>query len=81
MRWKSKVISENGRSFRIRRKFCLLPLTVNGEVIWLEWVIVKEEFRRGFIDSPEIPYLSWKVDEIIDGYEEQEGQRTRQSKV
>lgn len=40
MRWKNK---QNG-DIRIKEKFILFPITLDGETRWLEWVKLEEKY-------------------------------------
>jgi len=66
MRWYKPV---NGDTI-IKKKFAILPIEINNEVRWLEWVTVKYEF----INNQVIKYkgewcrvTGWIMTEFIDG--------------
>lgn len=40
MRW----YAPNRGDFRVIKKFAILPITINGETRWLEWVRIRQEF-------------------------------------
>ena len=40
MRWYKPEMGE----VRIIKKFAILPITINGETRWLEWVKIRQKF-------------------------------------
>ena len=56
MRWKHP---KNGDR-KIKRKFALLPIAINYETRWLEWVNIEYEYYDGIFDS------YWIADRFID---------------
>ncbi len=65
MRWKTKVDPKVG-DITVKKKFALFPTEVNEYTIWLEYYIVKYEYKRFYdtiaeLNNPDLPtpYSEW----------------------
>lgn len=56
MKWKHPKDGDR----KIKRKFALLPITINYETRWLEWVNVEYEYCQ------EIFFSYWAANKFID---------------
>lgn len=69
MRWKKP----EDRAEKIKRKFAILPITIDAETRWLEWVTVKYVYhdgtlRRDWTTNTFYHLYGWYKEEFIDDY-------------
>lgn len=67
MRW----TMPNSGDIKIKRKFALLPIEIDKEVRWLEWVTIQYKFSDGeiqFDPNTHLPHRSygWSIEKFID---------------
>lgn len=67
MRWQNPKHGD----VRIKKKFALLPIEINGENRWLEWVKIKYVYHYGTVfrekrDHGYYRYYGWRAEEFID---------------
>lgn len=67
MRW----YRPNGGDIKTKRKFALLPIEINGETRWFEFVTIQYKFSDGDIHTDPVThkayrYYGWMKDKFID---------------
>lgn len=66
MRWQEPKDGD----VKIKKKFALFPIEINGENRWFEWVTVKYVYHNGtmFVDQYHrvYHYYGWRAEEFID---------------
>ena len=67
MRWQNHKHGD----VRIKKKFAFLPIEINGENRWLEWVKIKYIYHNGTIFREKrgygfYHYYGWRAEEFVD---------------
>ena len=66
MRWKEPKHGD----VKIKKKFAFLPIEINGETRWFEWVTIKYVYHNGTTFSDRYyrtySYYGWRAEKFID---------------
>lgn len=72
MRW----TEPEDREEKIERKFAILPVKIDGETRWLEWVTIKYVYHNGTLrrdwNTNQFYHIyGWIKEEFVDDYSEE----------
>ena len=59
MRFKYNSKEPSNGSVRIRKKFAWLPIAINGECRWLEWVVVEQTYNHDYVNYENFQFECW----------------------